>query len=250
MAEEQAEEEGQQEDANVAMALAGEIMSVLQDPDASRLLDVHLTRFQRACGPGMTERELGEILVMVTDAEAELLLQLCQTPSPAGKTAEAVRWLLTAEADPNVSTAELQESPLALAVRATPPTSGNGEPPEATVDLAAALLAARADANSTDGQGDTPLMEAVLAGSAPLCKLLLDAKADPSHRSNTGATAASFAEIPEVVDLLAGHIGHGSATAAARKAEEERPAAEAAEAARKSEEKRLAAKAAETHILV
>eukprot|EP00972_Heterocapsa_arctica_P104393 15387324-Heterocapsa_arctica.AAC.1 len=62
----------------------------------------------------MTEKELGQLLLLKTNAEGEVLLRLCQTPSREGATAEAVRWLLAAGADPNV-TNESMDSPLANA---------------------------------------------------------------------------------------------------------------------------------------
>ena len=61
------------------MALAGELAALLEEPEAPLLVDEHLVAFKRAAGQGRTERELGQLLQLKTQNEAELLLQLCQT---------------------------------------------------------------------------------------------------------------------------------------------------------------------------
>ena len=56
--------------------------------------------------------------------------------------------------------------------------------------VAAALLAAGADANAQDKQGRTPLMRAVLAGTVEQVRLLISSGARVSARDHKGSTAA------------------------------------------------------------
>mmetsp|Transcript_139153 Transcript_139153/g.242155 ORF Transcript_139153/g.242155 Transcript_139153/m.242155 type:complete len:399 (+) Transcript_139153:44-1240(+) len=105
--------------------------------------------------------------------DGRLLLQLCQVPTKEGTTAEAVKWLIHAEADVNVTNA-MGETPLALAVRASCNVTGvlGG------ALMVSSLLQARANPNRGNERGETPLMDAVCSGDAKMCSLLLDAGAE------------------------------------------------------------------------
>lgn len=105
--------------------------------------------------------------------DGRLLLQLCQIPTKEGATADAVKWLVHAEADVNV-TNSIGETPLALAVRASCNVTGvlGG------ALMVSVLLQARANPNRGNERGETPLMDAVCCGDAKMCSMLLDAGAE------------------------------------------------------------------------
>jgi len=63
------------------------------------------------------------------------------------------------------------------------------------------------DPNRVDGQGETPLFEAAAAGSLATVGMLLHLKADPSHRSTSGAQAVEFASDKNTRLLLAAAMG-------------------------------------------
>ena len=57
----------------------------------------------------------------------------------------------------------------------------------------AALLSARADVNTCDPQGSSPLHYAALLGSEPIARLLVEAGADLSLKDEDGLTAVQVA---------------------------------------------------------
>ena len=186
-----------------AEELAEGLLAVLEaeGPAALARVDEHLLELQRAAGPGLSSPELGRALLAATGGQSDqLLLRLCRAPSPAGKTAEAAQWLLAADADPNIADDE-GLSPLALVVY----TISNKGPWDAGMGLVAALLEASANPNSEDSQGETPLMEAACLGSLPLCKLLVESRADPRAEAKAGGSAIHFASAnAEVEEWLQG----------------------------------------------
>lgn len=166
-----------------------------QDGDCGELLDVELHGLRKLMGSTATHKKLGTLL-QDRNVDGYMLLQLSQTPSPAGMTAEAVAWLLAAEADPNVRNV-LRETPLALAVRSCSNSCWSEG-----LRVVSLLLAAAADPNACDGQGETPLMEAVCMGDVAICTVLLDARADPTKQSASGMAPLSFGEEHPEVALL------------------------------------------------
>lgn len=66
------------------------------------------------------------------------------------------------------------------------------------------------DPNRLDGQGETPLFEAAAAGSLATVGMLLNLKADPSHRSTSGVQAVEFASDKNTRVLLAAALGEKS----------------------------------------
>jgi hypothetical protein len=106
---------------------------------------------------------------------------------PTKYSADAVRCLLVAGADPN-ATDDGGDSVLVLLLsRSTaddsPPTTS-----PATIDVITSLLA-KADPNRARPDGITPLMQAVDSGNIDVVAALLKARADPNRSDRTGTTA-------------------------------------------------------------
>jgi uncharacterized protein len=106
--------------------------------------------------------------------------------------ADATRALLAAGADPNV---------LARASFATVTPLGTAATFGAT-DVAAILLDAGADTESTGNHGGTPLHSAAANGNRSLIELLLANDANPDARNDAGKTPADLAESDEIRALL------------------------------------------------
>jgi ankyrin repeat protein len=73
------------------------------------------------------------------------------------------------------------------------------------------LLANKADVNSRDNSGVTPLYEAVMVGDKGMVKLLLGNKADMNARDDKGQTPLVIAVRnghKDVAELLRQHGGH------------------------------------------
>jgi len=73
------------------------------------------------------------------------------------------------------------------------------------LEIAQALVAAKANVNHANGSGQTALMFAALAGKADMVAYLLKSGADPKARDKSGKTALSLAQeqgAEEVVKLL------------------------------------------------
>lgn len=116
------------------------------------------------------------------NGDGQLFLQLCQAPNARDATVDAVKWMIRAKADIDVTNA-LGQTPLALAVWTfckTRAESGDLKTSnlQGGMSVVHALLQARADPNRGDGRGETPLMEAVCSGNAEMCTALLDAGAE------------------------------------------------------------------------
>lgn len=68
--------------------------------------------------------------------------------------------------------------------------------------VAAALLAAGADVNAADADGNTPLIHAVVNGNFAMVKLLLEQGADPTRRNLAGRCAADCTHHTAILELL------------------------------------------------
>mmetsp|Transcript_70955 Transcript_70955/g.200280 ORF Transcript_70955/g.200280 Transcript_70955/m.200280 type:complete len:818 (+) Transcript_70955:115-2568(+) len=151
----------------------------------------------RACGGDA----LMEDLVSGLDMDGNTLLHRCVS-APSRSTRDASKGsenrgdtttslLLRARADVNAPNL-MGEAPLLSAARSFH---------FAPFHVEHTLLAARADPNLANlSTGTSPLMEAASRGNAALCRLLVEAAADPLRQNQRGLTAAD----------LAGHAEHDS----------------------------------------
>lgn len=68
--------------------------------------------------------------------------------------------------------------------------------------VAAVLLAAGADVNAADAEGNTPLLHAVVNGNYAMVKLLLEQGADPTRPNHSGRRAADCSHHTAILELL------------------------------------------------
>lgn len=86
-------------------------------------------------------------------------------------------------------------------VQGTPLLHGAAQ--NAACDAMKWLLERGAEVNSRDAEGVTPLIHAVISGSASAVALLLEYGADPRLRDTSGHAPEEFAHSEEIIELLA-----------------------------------------------
>jgi ankyrin repeat protein len=116
---------------------------------------------------------------------------------------EMIEYLISQGADPNRD-GRGQESPLRWAIGYGIPDVRDG----ASAETVATLLRCGADPNAPDELGDTPLIQAAMAGRADLVPMLIEAGADPSVPGRDGQSPlfrAVWTRKPESARVLLDH---------------------------------------------
>lgn len=163
-----------------------------------------LSDLQVAAGVGSAEHVAGairslsehgeniEALLSMYDKDGQMLLHVVAMHAFPQCAAKAAMILVEAGAQLGGLNAS-GEPPLLCAVRAAA-SCGASMCSEERLSMVLVLLQMRADPNSwDDAHEETALMHAACAGDAPLCRSLLDARADPLFASKSGLIANDFA---------------------------------------------------------